>query len=204
MDLPIDVPIICADGSCGRSSALLINPVGALVTHLVVHEPGLVGNERIVPVAYVTDSTTNTIRLRCTRDALAAMPSFVTTHFVAVAPGFVQGSSTGVMAWPYASLPETIGIDVENIPPDELAVHRGSHVHATDGRIGEVESFLIDPTTMGITHLVLRKGHLWKRKDVTIPVGQIRSIADDNVFLTLDTHQIGLLPAIALQWQRPS
>jgi hypothetical protein len=80
-----------------------------------------------------------------------------------------------------------------------LAIHRGSHVHAVDGRIGEVEGFVVNPANDGITHIVLREGHLWGRQDVTIPVAQIDRIDDDGVYLKLNKREIAALPALAVQ-----
>ena len=102
------------------------------------------------------------------------------------------------MIWPYVGMQPGIGIDHENTPSDELAVHRGSQVHATDGHIGEVEEFVINPANNGITHVVLREGHFWNRQDVTIPVTHIDHIDNDSVYLTLNKQQIEALPALAV------
>ncbi len=199
MDLSMNAAIACTDGPCGHSTAIILNPVSDQVTHLVVREPQLLDTERMVPVEFVTESTPALIRLRCTKDELVHLPPFVTTNYLPPPPNFVPGSdAAGIMLWPYVSLEPGVGIDHENIAFDELAIHRGSHVHATDGRIGEVEEFAVNPANNGITHIVLRKGHLWGRQDVTIPVAQIDHIDDDSVYLRLNKHQIEALPALAV------
>jgi hypothetical protein len=48
-----------------------------------------------------------------------------------------------------------------------LALSQHDSVEATDGHVGNIAEFLIDPRTDAITHLVLREGHLWGRKYVT-------------------------------------
>ncbi|MBC8161218.1 MAG: PRC-barrel domain-containing protein [Roseiflexaceae bacterium] len=195
MDLPINATIECTDGPGGHSTAIILNPVSNEITHLVVRESGLLGIARMISIELVTESTPELIRLRCTRDELAQMPPFVTTNYIQSAPGY----GSDVMLWPYASLESEIGISHENTPPDELAIHRGSHVNATDGHVGEVEEFLVNPRNNGITHVVLREGHFWNRQDVTIPVTQIDHIEDDIVYLKLNKQQIEALPAIAVQ-----
>jgi sporulation protein YlmC with PRC-barrel domain len=72
-------------------------------------------------------------------------------------------------------------------------------VEATDGHAGRVDEFLVDPANGHITHLVLREGHLWGQKDVTIPVAQIDRIEDGAVYLKLDKESIGALPAIPIR-----
>jgi hypothetical protein len=64
-----------------------------------------------------------------------------------------------------------------------------------------VDEFLVDPTTRHITHLVLREGHLWGQKDVTIPLSAIERAGEDTVYLRLDRHAIKSLPAVPVrQW----
>jgi len=43
-------------------------------------------------------------------------------------------------------------------------------------------------------YLVLREGHLWGQKDVSIPVAQIDHMKEDSVYLKLDKQSIGALP----------
>jgi len=104
---------------------------------------------------------------------------------------------------PYLSMQPRVGIDHENTPADELAIHRGAHVHATDGQIGVVEEFLVNPVSSVITHVILREGHFWNRQQVTIPVTKIDHIKDDTVYLTLNTHEVEALPALAVHRHAP-
>jgi len=54
-----------------------------------------------------------------------------------------------------------------------------------------------------ITHLVLREGHLWGEKDVTIPVSQIDHIEEGTVHLKLSKPDIEALPAIPVRRRPP-
>ena len=73
---------------------------------------------------------------------------------------------------PYVTPDITVEVPVEHlqIPPGELAVRRGTRVEATDGYVGKVDEFVVNPDNGHITHLVMREGHLWGKKDVTIPL----------------------------------
>jgi len=62
-----------------------------------------------------------------------------------------------------------------------------------------VDKFLIEPASEHITHLVLREGHLWGRRDVTIPVSQIDLIEDSTVYLKLDKEGVGRLPGVPVR-----
>jgi uncharacterized protein YifN (PemK superfamily) len=85
------------------------------------------------------------------------------------------------------------------IPAGELAVHRGTRVEATDGIVGKVDEFVVNPQNSHITHLVMREGHLWGHKDVIIPLSAMRDTHEDTVFLNLDKHEIESLPTFPLQ-----
>jgi len=225
MKIAVNVEVECADGSCGQSTRVVINPVTQQLTYLVVEISRVPSAERVVPLDKLAETTATKIRLSCTKEELKAMPDFVEHHYVRVekppdylADGgggmiglgyagpsaFDSSSGPGVMALPYA-VParhyesEMIDVKGESIAPDELAVHRGARVEATDGQVGQVDDFLVDTKSGHITHLVLREGHLWGQKDVTIPVAQIDHEEEEAVYLKLDKEAIAALPAIPVQ-----
>ena len=77
-------------------------------------------------------------------------------------------------------------------------MHRGTHVEATDGLVGKVDEFVVDPENSHITHLVMREGHLWGKKDVIIPISALGETRGNTVFLSLDKQQVEALPAFPL------
>jgi sporulation protein YlmC with PRC-barrel domain len=134
------------------------------------------------------------------------MPNFVEQQFVRVPMPFLGYGPDRYLLWPYV-IPDgasmaRVSVRHELVPADELALHRGSGVEATDGHAGEVDEFLIDPADGHITHLILREGHVWDRKDVTIPVSQIDRIETDTIYLKLDKHGLGQLPVVAIRRRR--
>lgn len=207
MEIPLNVDVHCCDGVCGRSSAVVLNPVTDEVTHFVVKAAGLLGDDYLVPLEAVLESSSEFIRLRWSREELERAEPFVKTVFIGrdESAFLAESVSSSTFLWPYAvagsdpfepALRASLYEQVEQIPQGELAVRRGTAVEATDGRVGRVDEFLIDPVTGHITHLVLRKGHLWGERDVTIPVAQIERVDADAVRLKLDRETIDTLPAI--------
>jgi sporulation protein YlmC with PRC-barrel domain len=90
--------------------------------------------------------------------------------------------------------------EVERIPPGELTISRGAEVRdSSDHKIGTVDEFLIDPASGHITHLVLREGHLWGRKDVTIPLSEIKAIEVETVRLKVSKEYIEKLPTVPIR-----
>jgi hypothetical protein len=102
--------------------------------------------------------------------------------------------------WPYV-VPARRVIDdtYERISPGELAVRRGARVRATDGRVGRIDEFLVEPESGQITHLVLREGHLWGQKVITIPISEIDHIDEKVVYLKVDKKSVEEMPAIAVK-----
>jgi len=198
MDLPVNADVYCDDHHCGVSTYIIINPTTKKVTHLVVKEKAVPHIERLVPIELVSETSAQKIHLRCTPNQLEGLDSFIETEFTrTVIPEYI-GSQ--FMGWPYV-IPETEMIPVahERIPPGELAVRRGARVEATDGHAGRVDEFLVNPADGYITHLVLREGHLWGQKEVTVPVSQIDHIEDNAVHLKLDKHSVEVLPSIPIR-----
>jgi sporulation protein YlmC with PRC-barrel domain len=198
MDIPVNAEVYAADGPCGRSTYIILNPMTRRVTHLVVKEKRFPHAEYLVPIDYVIEATPQLIRLRCTGHELKELEAFVETEFVS--SNFPEYAGDPYMTWPYV-IPEAEAVPVEHerIPPGELAIRRGAQVEASDGHVGQVDEFLVDPKNGHITHLVLREGHLWGQKDVTIPVSQIDRIEEDTVYLKLDKHSVEMLPTIPVR-----
>lgn len=201
MDIPLNAEVQCADGLCGRSTYVIVNPVTQKVTDVVVEERVFPHTEYLVPLELVAESTPTLIRLSCVTGDLITLDPFIDVEFVPGEPfSDYDYAGEAVLLWPYA-LPDAgvIPEEHERIPLSELAVRRGARVEATDGHVGRVDEFLVDPESEHITHLILREGHLWGQKDVTIPVSQIGRIDEDTVHLKLGREQIEALPAIPVR-----
>jgi len=193
MDMPLNVEVYCADGVCGRSKELIMDRETEKVTHLVVKEKDFPNAEILVPVDLISKTTPHEIQLRCAKDELAELQPFLKTEII-------EDKIPQYVSAPYLLLveaPETgwIAVEREAIPPGELAVRQGARVEATDGRVGRLDEFLVDPVSERVSHLVMREGHLWGKRDVTIPVSQIDRLGEDAVYLKLNKKQVEALPS---------
>jgi sporulation protein YlmC with PRC-barrel domain len=196
-DVPLNADVKCTDGSGGKSTYVIINPTTQQVTHFVVKEKRSCHTERLVPVDRIKETTHDLIRLRCTKGELAKMEPFIEIEFAQRNISYVDPVvSLSQMRSCVVSKTTAVPVRHARIPPGELAVHRGAHVEATDGHVGRVDEFLVDPTTRNITHLVLRERRLGGRKEVTIPVSEIDRLEEETIYLKLDKRAIESLPAI--------
>jgi sporulation protein YlmC with PRC-barrel domain len=189
MDIPVHAEVWCTDGLCGRSDELIIDPATEQVTHLIVKEEQGPYLERLVPVEKVADTSPGRVNLNCSASELERMEHFVDRQFV---PIWTAGAFT------MPAEPNIMVVSQERVPQGEIAIHKGAHVEAADGHVGRVDGLLVDPASEHITHLVLREGHLWGQKDVTIPVSEIARIEADRIYLKLDKHAVGDLPTVPI------
>jgi len=206
MDISINAEVVCVDGSYGHVSCVLINPVSKKVTHLVVKEHGLISVGRTVPIEMVTESTPEKISLRCKRADVSRMDNFIDDKYIRSEDEFNEYLPEQYYLHPFV-IPdyvsdnqlETNFVEVGNIPPGELAVHHGANVYDSNNlQIGKIDEFLVSPKNEMISHMVLREGHLWGQKHVTIPVSEIDHIEMDGVHLNLTKTDVEKLPVIPI------
>jgi sporulation protein YlmC with PRC-barrel domain len=199
--LEIGSDAVCSDGYRGEVLAAVIDPAARTVTHLVVEPKGRLGLARLVPLDLV-DASSGEIRLACSEAEFMELEAAEETlaEFVPGYPGPVQLLPAG---WRDADeptadggtilrIPEKETIDL--VPPGEVEEHRGDHVHATDGDIGQVRALRIDPGSRLVTHVLVREGHLWDRKDVAIPWDNVAGF-DDGIRLSITRQQVRDLPS---------
>ncbi len=204
IDIPLSAKVECTDGACGESVTVIVDPVARKVTHFVVKDktssPAV---ERLVPVDRVVETTREVIRLNCAREDLAEMEPFVEMQYVRneTPPPDLSGVYYSVFMTPYVTSVEAryTPVEVESVPEGELALRRGTLVEATDGYVGKVGELMVDPASGQITHLVLQEGHLWRKKEISVPVSAIDRVFEETVYLNLDKQAVESLPSILVK-----
>jgi sporulation protein YlmC with PRC-barrel domain len=187
----------CTDGVCGEVSRVVVDPVARAVTHLVVEPKHRRGHGRLVPVGLV-DTSTGEIRLRCTKAEFEKLDPAEETRQL---PEDHPSPRTEVLGVGAAGHDPTLGVrgrqyvTEDSVPLGEVEVRPGEHVHATDGRIGQVQGFVVDPARHHVTHVLLQEGHLWGRKEVAIPISAVTGV-DDGIRLSITKQQVQDLPPV--------
>jgi sporulation protein YlmC with PRC-barrel domain len=165
----------------------------------------------LVPLDLV-DAASEEIHLRCSAAEFDALEDAEERHFLPEA-GEDMGYEAGqAFAWPYYGLGGGMGamgmggmemagpvvIIDDRVPAGEVEVRRGDDVHATDGSIGRVQGLVIDPKDHHVTHFLLEQGHLWGKREITIPIGAVKDVAVDGVQLNLTRDEVRDLPPVDL------
>jgi len=196
----------CTDGPCGKVTKVVVDPVARAVTHLVVEPEHRAGLGRLVPLDHVEPSA-NGVQLGYTLDQFYELPNAEENDFLPGGSGYADYEAHEAYYWPYFGIeggPDPVVANAsaivthDTLPPGEIGVRRGDRVHASDGEIGKVEGLVVDTRGGHVTHVLLQEGHLWGRKDVSIPVGTVTRIDDGGISVSMSKHEIGELPAVDL------
>jgi len=184
----------CSDGTAGKVSRVIVDPLAEKVTHLVIEPKHRRDPSRLVPLDLV-DGAVGEIRLRCTRAEFEKLGPAQETQFIPSTSGYESDGylPDQVGYWPYYGLGGGMGVaglgsgagigagtpaqtvTNDTVPLGEVDVRRGDPVHATDGDIGRVQGLVIDRASGHVTHVLLQEGHLWGRKEVAIPISAVAS-----------------------------
>lgn len=198
----------CSDGHCGVLTRTIFDPARRTVTHLVI-EPRRHAAGRLVPIELAA-SAEGAISLRCTRaefDQLDPAENIELVEGIDFADGYgpdavmgygnvggmgVGGSASG-MGIGMSTGHHTPTVTSDNVPEGEGEVARHDHVHAADGLVGQLKGFIVDRGEHRVTHILLREGHLWGRREIAIPVSVVTS-ADPVIRLNITKKQVEELP----------
>jgi sporulation protein YlmC with PRC-barrel domain len=210
--------VTCTDGPLGKLADVVIDPTKRLVTHLVVEPDGDHGKSRLVPIelASAEEGETPAIALRCSVEEAGRLEPVEETAYIRLGespelePGWEMGVES-VLAEPYyvygyvggpgyetmpADYDPHVSVTYDRIPKGEVEVRRASEVTSADGHhLGKVDGFLVGDDD-AITHFVLERGHLWGKREVTIPIKAVASVLTDAVTLTLTKDEVGELPSV--------
>jgi sporulation protein YlmC with PRC-barrel domain len=198
------------DGVVGRLIRVIVDPTVEEVTHLVIepeHRPDL---GRLVPLDLVEfGGAAGEIRLRCTKAEFENLDPAEDTQYIPSTDAY-QGYGPGQISYlPYYGLgggailpgvevgsgvgPQFVATD--SVPLGQVEISRGQPVQATDGDIGRVQGLVIDPGSRHVTHVLLQEGHLWGKKQVSIPISAVTSTRD-GIQLKLSKQEVQDLPPV--------
>jgi sporulation protein YlmC with PRC-barrel domain len=210
-NVPLQANVQCSDSPCGKSTDVIVNPVTHKVTHFALKDKKLPENPtRLVPIEKVASTTPDQITLKCTRDEVAKMGPFIVTNFIQETGAGQAYAYGGAYVAPYAYgnpsesqyVVNNTGYDAvneEQIPQGELALTAGMKVEASDGKVGKLDELVLDEKSGEITHIQMREGHLWGKKDVAIPIADIDFSDGETVYLKIDKAAVKTLPAVKVK-----
>jgi sporulation protein YlmC with PRC-barrel domain len=210
MQLKLGTSVRCRDDSVGELTDVVIDPIEKRVTHLVVVTDDGGESARLIPVELAHDYARSEIALDCAASELTRFESVREYAYLPLGEQPDQDPKwdigvEDVLATPTAGaeqvgdyvgeLSPNVAMTYDRVPKGEVELRRSSGIESADGHfVGHIDGIVIDDAV--ITSLTLERGHLWWRKDVTIPVESVSSVSSDSVTLSLTRDQIAALPAV--------
>ena len=217
MRLELGSPVSCTDGLFGELADIVVDPTKRAVTHLVVEPHHDHGQARLVPIdlASAQEGQPSALTLRCSIEEASRLelveeyaylrlgevpdkdPKWdIGVESVLAHPYYAGGGlGVGYDAVPVDYDPH-VSMTYDRIPKGEVEIRRASTVTSADGHdLGRVDGFVVADDD-AITHFVLERGHLWGRREVTIPMSAVASVHTDAVTLTLTKDEVGELPSV--------
>lgn len=194
----------CADSPAvyGEVKSVVVNATGK-ATDLVVEPKHRQGLARLVRLSEISDTTEGSIRLRGTEDEFRHLPAAEET-VAELLPGHGEAQllPSGEVWQPaddgddvvdgseyrQIGVIEELDLVPERLGPTEEEEHRGDHVHASDGDIGKLRALGVDRQTGQVTYVLLKE-HLWGRKEVKIPAGDVSEFGA-GIHLSITRQQV--------------
>ncbi len=202
--LPMHAVVECTDSPSGKLVAVIVNPAQRDVTHLVVKH---LGEERLVPSAYISDIDGQTIRLYCSNSEMQEMELFAEKRFIRS----VHPETPHMMAYPYLqgipprsssyAIPmetDILRTEVLYPPPGGLALHHGADVWAKDVPVGHVSGLYLAHNSHHITHVVVETDGFFRQHEMVLPLTAIEHFENDVIYLKWDRQTIEQLPESTL------
>jgi hypothetical protein len=187
---------------------MVIDPMLKRVTHLVIEPTHMSGAARLVPIE-LTEAGPGpaSISLRCTLAIARKLPDAreVSSFPIGRFPEGGPDSDVGVrdvISMPrygpgplvdYQPDPEPdVVIIYDRVPKGEVEIRRASLVAASDDEAyGRLDGLLVSGGQ--ITHVVLQRRHLWRKRCMTIPIAAVSDVRNDSISLHLSKEQLRTL-----------
>jgi uncharacterized protein YrrD len=203
MNLALGTTVRCSDGAVRELADIVVDGPGRRVTHLVVQPKRQHEEARLVSLELVGEEANGGVSLFCTAETLDGLervreyaylpagqqPEDNPQWDVGVEDVLVVPSVEPLdMAEP--ELDPNVNLMYDRVPKGEVELRLTSSVYSKDEhRLGSVNGVVVDEDGV-ITMLELQRGHLWWRREMSVPVDAIASLENDVVTLAVDKNEL--------------
>jgi uncharacterized protein YrrD len=207
-------PVEGSDAQLGKLTDLVVQPDARRVTHLVVEDQA--GNARLVPAEHLLRERTpaGVVALSCSSAEFAAFNSIRSFSYVGFADGPHAAKGTDIGVEDVTILPSfgelalgdyagefgsTYGLTYDSIPSGSAELRSESVVVAENQEtIGNVDGLLVEGRRL--THVVVRRTHLWNTGAAAIPIDSVVAIGTDSVTVSLSDDAVDALDGAYPPW----
>jgi hypothetical protein len=208
MNLALGSTVRCSDGAARELADIVVDGPGRRVTHLVVRPKRQHEEARLVSLELVGEDANGSVLLFCTAETLDGLervreyaylpagqqPEENPQWDVGVEDVLVVPSVEPLdMAEP--ELDPNVNLMYDRVPKGEVELRVTSSVYSKDDhRVGSVNGVVVGEDGV-ITVLTLQRGHLWWRREISVPADAIASLENDVVTLTVEKSDLKRFPS---------
>jgi hypothetical protein len=208
MNLALGSTVHCSDGAVRELADLVVDAPARRVTHLVVQPKRQHDEARLVSLELAGEDETGGVSLFCTEETLDGLervreyaylpagqqPEESAQWDVGVEDVLVVPSVDPLdMAEP--ELDPNVNLMYDRVPKGDVELRLTSSVYSADEhRVGSVNGVVVGEDGV-ITMLTLQRGHLWWRREVSVPVDAIAALENDLATLAVEEDELKRFPS---------
>ena len=203
MNLALGSTVRCSDGAVRELADIVVDAPGRRVTHLVVQPKGQHDEARLVSLELAGEDDNGDVSLFCTAETLDGLervreyaylpagqqPEEDAKWDVGVEDVLVVPSVEPMdMAEP--ELDPNVNLMYDRVPKGEVELRLTSSVYSADEHhLGSVNGVVVGEDG-AITALTLQRGHLWWKREISVPVDAIASLENDVATLAVEKSEL--------------
>ena len=208
MNLALGSTVRCSDGAVRELADIVVDGPGRRVTHVVVQPKRQHEEARLVSLELVGEDANGGVSLFCTAETLDGLervreyaylpagqqPEENPQWDVGVEDVLVVPSVEPLdMAEP--ELDPNVNLMYDRVPKGEVELRATSSVYSKDEHhVGSVNGVVVGEDGV-ITALTLQRGHLWWRREISVPVDAIASFENDVATLGVEKSELKRFPS---------
>lgn len=190
MRLEIGAPVSCS-GKTASLQSILIKSANHVVTHLVVQAGRRPDAARIVPISLVIP-VGDAISLTCSWNDFEQLDPTEQKRDVQAGDRnfqFRPGDTLTGMRYIPTDPTAPYAVSTSNVPENSYAFQSQS-ICAEDGHVGNFGGLIVDPSSREATHVLMAKKHLFGKKEIPIPITQVKRLGDGEIDLALTKNEV--------------
>jgi uncharacterized protein YrrD len=203
MNLALGTTVRCSDGAVRELADIVVDGPGRRVTHLVVQPKRQHEEARLVSLELVGEDANGGVSLFCTAETLDGLERVREYAYLPAGQQPEENPQWDVGVEDVLVVPSVEPLDMaepefdpnvnlmyDRVPKGEVELRVTSSVYSKDEhRLGSVNGVVVGEDG-ALTVLTLQRGHLWWRREMSVPVDAIASLENDVVTLAVDKNEL--------------
>jgi hypothetical protein len=208
MNLALGSTVRCSDGAARELADIVVDAPARRVTHLVVQPKRKHEEARLVSLELAGEDDEGGVSLFCTAETLDGLELVREYSYLPAGQQPEENAKWDVGVEDVLVVPSVEPLDMaepeldpnvnlmyDRVPKGEVELRKTSSVYSADEhRVGSVNGVVVGKDGV-ITLLTLQRGHLWWRREVSVPVDAIASLENDVATLAVEKDELKRFPS---------